>query len=392
VSESREWSETPASGAPRAGADVLNLGGRIEECGFADILRTLLKSRETALVTVDRERIRKTVYVLEGRIVFAGSTNPDDRLGECLLRAGMITVEQYDESARLIRPGKKQGTILVELGYITPNELVKGVKTQVETIVLGLFRWRTGAYNIEMRPLETDELITLNISTEHMVYAGVRADAGWSQVRRGLGGTPDTILAHAPDSDSRLYKLDLSEDDMHVYGLANGRLSVGQICAMSYVSNHDTCVTLYGLLCCGILLAVARKDAESLFREQVAEFEFVAIEEAVAAFNAGVAPALAQVQGAAPEKAAAFFDDVVASLLDEHYDVLREASLLPQGLVAKLVLENVSAVEPGRRQHAVELAITALRAALLSAVARDFGGQAQDQLAASFAKGDRRTR
>ena len=198
--------------APTEGrvAEGMLLQGRIEENSFADLLKSLVRSRDTALLTLTRDAARKTVYVQEGRIVFASSSESDDRLGECLLREGMITVEQYDQSVGLIRPGKRQGTILVEHGYITPAELVRGVKLQVEHIVLDLFRWRSGEFRIEIREIDTRDVITLNISTENLVFTGVKRGSGWSQILRGLGGTLDTVLDRATDADSRLYSPDYS--------------------------------------------------------------------------------------------------------------------------------------------------------------------------------------
>jgi hypothetical protein len=332
--------------------------------------------------------VTKTVWVQQGRIVFAGSTDPDERLGECMLRAGLITVEQYDESSNLIRPGKRQGTILVELGHVSPTELVEGVTAQVERIVLNLFHWRTGMHRIEIRQFDTKELITLNVSTEHLVFTGVRAAAGWSQVRRGLGGSMDTVIAHAPDADARLYRLDLSEDDMHVYTLANGRLSVSQVCAMSYASDHDTCLTLYGLLCCGILVPVAA-DEESRQRARVAELETAEIRERLQGFNVAFAPIDAGLTARLGDGARALRETVVTQLLDEHYDVLREVDLAA-GLPIDLVLENVGAVETGWRKALVDRAVDAVEAAVGREAARAMGPGVQDQIAAAF--GARRRR
>ena len=82
--------------APSADEEGLVLTGRLEESSFADLMKSLVKSRETAVLSLNHEAIGKTVFVQEGRIVFASSSDADDRLGECLLRAGMIGIDQYD--------------------------------------------------------------------------------------------------------------------------------------------------------------------------------------------------------------------------------------------------------------------------------------------------------
>lgn len=360
----------------------MTFSGRVDDHGLADILRNLVRSRDTALVTLEREGIRKAVHVQLGRIVFAQSGDRDDRLGECLLREGMISVEQYEQSGRLIRPGKRQGTILVELGYITPGELVKGVKLQVEHVVTDLLAWKQGTYRMTMRDLELKDIITLNISTENLLFHGVKRGAGWSQIVRGLGGTLDSVLERAADADARLYKLDLTDDESHVVGLVNGRLAASQICSMSYLSNHDTCLVLFALSCCGVLDVGHARDPESLFREQVAESEMQDVRGLVAAFNDAL-------QVAAPHLVAAWGDatrDRVAaiaeSMLDEHWDALRQVRLGEGRIDPQVVSENVADVEPGSRLAVVERALAALGEALgaaagdpqRAAVAQAFAG------------------
>jgi len=368
VSSGGERDPRPQDAAPGEN-EALVLTGRVEESGFADLMKSLVRSRETALLTLAREKITKTVYVLEGRIIFATSTDPDERLGESMLREGTITIEQYEESGRLIRPGKRQGTILVELGYITPNELVKGVKAQVEAVVLNLFRWRSGDYRIEIRELDTRDIITLNISTENLIFSGIKQGAGWSQVLRGLGGSLETVLDRAPDADTRLYKLDLTDDEAHVYSLANGRLAVAQIVAMSYLSSYQTCVTLCGLVSCGILNVVSSKDAESLFREQVAEFELIELRDMVESFNRALHAACDRIAAAAgAERLGQLLDGALSEVIDQHYDVLHDVALGSREIEPDLVIENVSVVEAGRRRALVEAALDDLLVALLLAV------------------------
>lgn len=368
MSSGGERDPRPQDAAPGEN-EALVLTGRVEESGFADLMKSLVRSRETALLTLAREKITKTVYVLEGRIIFATSTDPDERLGESMLREGTITIEQYEESGRLIRPGKRQGTILVELGYITPNELVKGVKAQVEAVVLNLFRWRSGDYRIEIRELDTRDIITLNISTENLIFSGIKQGAGWSQVLRGLGGSLETVLDRAPDADTRLYKLDLTDDEAHVYSLANGRLAVAQIVAMSYLSSYQTCVTLCGLVSCGILNVVSSKDAESLFREQVAEFELIELRDMVESFNRALHAACDRIAAAAgAERLGQLLDGALSEVIDQHYDVLHDVALGSREIEPDLVIENVSVVEAGRRRALVEAALDDLLVALLLAV------------------------
>jgi hypothetical protein len=67
----------------------------------------MVRHRQTGLLRFSRGSTAKTAYLIEGRLIFATSTDPDDRLGEMLLRKGLITYAGLVESVRAIRPARQ---------------------------------------------------------------------------------------------------------------------------------------------------------------------------------------------------------------------------------------------------------------------------------------------
>src|SRR5215510_1536803 len=86
------------------------------------------------------------VLVQEGRLVFASSSSPDDRLGELLLRRGRLSLRQFADAGRAVAPGKRLGTVLVEQGILTPKDLIKMVVEHTQEIIYGAFQWTEGQY------------------------------------------------------------------------------------------------------------------------------------------------------------------------------------------------------------------------------------------------------
>src|SRR3954468_13848049 len=95
------------------------LEGRTNDLPIPDLLQHLRKTGATGVLTITSGGARKAVYLKEGRVVFAGSNLPNDRLGEILLREGKITVEEYEESIKALTKGKRQGRVLVEMGALS---------------------------------------------------------------------------------------------------------------------------------------------------------------------------------------------------------------------------------------------------------------------------------
>jgi len=235
----------------------LTIKGDLETSSVPELLRSLLASGETGILTFRRDALVKTVYIREGRVVYGTSSDPDERLGENLLGRGKITARQYLQASNMIRPERRLGAILVEMEALEPEELMPAVEQHVRDILMDLVCWNRGDYelvmrDVDLRAVDLDNVVALNISTENLILEGIRRCRSWSQVLRGIGGDIDTVPAATGDTEV-LYKLDLSPEEQEVLAQVNGRSTVEQICQVSYLSDFETCRILWALLVLGVI-------------------------------------------------------------------------------------------------------------------------------------------
>jgi hypothetical protein len=250
---------------PYEGED-LTIKGDLETSSVPELLRSLLASRETGVITFRRGDLMKTVYIREGRVVYGTSNDADERLGESLLYRGKITARQYLQASNMIRPERRLGAILVEMEAVDPEELLPAVEQHVRDILLDLVSWKSGDYELVMRDVdprdvELANLVNLNLSTENLILEGIRLCRAWSQVLRGIGGDIDAVPVPVPDNSEMLYKLELTSEEQEVLALVNGRSSVEQICQISYLPDFETCRILWALMVLGVIRR--EKGAES---------------------------------------------------------------------------------------------------------------------------------
>src|SRR6266508_6030384 len=109
--------------------------GSLAERDLPSLMQSLYEQRWSGLLTLTHAGLGKNATVQDGRMVFASSSSPDDRLGELLLRRGRLSLLQFDEGSKAIPPGKRLGTVLVEQGALTPKDLVAGVIDQTREII-----------------------------------------------------------------------------------------------------------------------------------------------------------------------------------------------------------------------------------------------------------------
>jgi hypothetical protein len=241
------------------------LKGQLSQLPLPDILQYLRVSAATGILSLVSSGARKALYLMQGRVVFASSNLPNDRLGEILIREGKITVEEYDTSIKAISKGRRQGRALVELGALSPKDLWEGIQFQVREIVYSIFHWEEGQFHFEESALPEKERITVDVDVLELLLAGLRRiDAnGPIQARYPTG---DAVLERTSDPDPPY----LEPYEGHVLHLADGERSALEVCRESEIGDNETLKVLYALLCAG-LLRIKGKKVRALDQDFVPE-------------------------------------------------------------------------------------------------------------------------
>ncbi len=181
--------ETAASGVGTAPPVIEGpLEGTLEGTTIAELLWRLGARRFTGSLVLEHGGTRKVVYLRDGLIVFAASTDPEDRLGPFLLRRGDVRLSDLVEAGSRVATGRRLGQILIERGALEPPAVVRAVAEQVREIALSLFGWREGSWRVSPVRLPEEEPITLDLAVTEAILEGVRRIEAWEEIRRAVGG------------------------------------------------------------------------------------------------------------------------------------------------------------------------------------------------------------
>ena len=353
----------------------LILRGSLEETSTPELLRSVLGSGETGVLTFRRGEVTKSVHLHMGRVVYARSSDPDERLGEDLLLRGKITVRQYLEASRLITPGRRLGKILVELGAIEPEDLIGAVEHHVKEILLDVFTWTTGEYELVMTEPGKDDVVALNVPTEMLILEGIRRIRSWSRIFRGIGGDIDSVPMPTGDQEA-LLRLDLTEEEQEVVAQVNGRASIEQVCQVSYLSNLDTCRLLWVLM---VLGAVRRGQAsEAKEREEgIAQTEReLDLESIVERFNQMLSRIYSFVQGRVGEDVDVFMDEALARIAGQYELLFYGVDLKQYGRADyEQLLANVADLPADERRRLMLAGLNELVTSIQLGVRQRLGAQ-----------------
>lgn len=128
-----------------------DLRGDLKDFAVNRLLQAILAEDLNGCLTVSRDSISRRLYLKDGMITYASSTERSDRLGEILVAQGLLTREEVDNALKKGSPMRRLGMILLVDGMITPQELFQGVSAQVVTILERMRSWRKGTYEFEVR-------------------------------------------------------------------------------------------------------------------------------------------------------------------------------------------------------------------------------------------------
>ncbi len=258
----------------KVGVERKIISGLLKHYPLPDIVLDLQSSEKDGILEIKYGFISKRIYIKNGDMVFATSNKEEDRMGEVLLRAGKISVDQHYQSFEAMKKtGKRQGTVLVELGYLKPEDLIWAVKHQVEEIILSLFQWDNGEFVFIEGPLLSEEVITLKLGAANLIYRGIKKINTLTHIKNAMPPM-DVILYYSTDPMNLFQNINLDKTDKDVLALINGKRNIQEILSISPVDNFSTIKTLYALLNTRIIeLKEKEFTEEETFEEITKEYK-----------------------------------------------------------------------------------------------------------------------
>jgi len=231
--------------------------GALSNTTLPSLIYSILRRGETGVLTLKDHGIEKSLYIRDGRPLFATSTDPEDRLGNLYLKVGRISLPGMLSAVEKSSAQKKRlGTILVEMSLIRPEELVEGVQAQVKGIILNLFQWTQGTYSYTSGPLPTDEVITLKLNADRILLEGIRGIDRWDRVWEAVGPL-DARYQAVKGPAERVGGLGLSTKDVAVLSRLDNPASLQDLCGAQEKGNHfDLCRLLWALKTLGLVKRV----------------------------------------------------------------------------------------------------------------------------------------
>jgi len=221
--------------------------GDLSETTLPEMLVTIHRYQVPGVMELSRDQTVKRIYIQDGDVIFATSSDRSESLGDYLLERGKITKAQLrvsnDEMAR--SPGKRHGTILVELGFLKPEELGPMVRGQVQTILWSMFDWDRGEVTFEVGRFREDEVFKIKVPTLRAILSGCKRMRDGKRITDRLGGRNAVFTKSEPPE--HLAALRLEAGERQLLDLVDGRRTLIELCQQGPFSPGINARTLYAM-------------------------------------------------------------------------------------------------------------------------------------------------
>ncbi len=236
--------------------------GSLKEASLPDVLQLLSMGQKTGCLSVAERNNFGYIYFDLGQITYASIVNRRDRLGDILVKNGLVTPEQLQAAveAQSHKRDKRLGELLVEMGALTRPALESYMRIQIEEAVYYLFTWTSGTFSFEtdVRPDAQDFLV--RISPESLLLEGARRVDEWSLIEKKIPSFDLIfVLERARLTASAV---SLTPEQERLVPLLDGHRDVTRLIDDSGMLEFDVAKALYGLITAGFAHRLGRSRVE----------------------------------------------------------------------------------------------------------------------------------
>ncbi len=159
--------------APEPRVPAQRAGALDDDHPFAAVLLDAVVAGATGVLRMEKDGVRRAVYLVNGLPVFAESNLLGETFGRYLLHRGVIDRAQYARvQAHMRAAGVRQGEALVALGILEDHEVYGLLRGQVRERVIRCFDWPGATFAFHADDTFVDEKLLFPMNPMNLLVEG----------------------------------------------------------------------------------------------------------------------------------------------------------------------------------------------------------------------------
>jgi CheY-like chemotaxis protein len=233
------------------------LAGTLTERALPELIHQLYLAKATGLLHLEREGIKKVVYIKDGSPIFIRSNLLRECLGKMLVRENLVSADQSEEALRRAKEsGRLHGAVLVEMGLLTPHQLHLALGRQATAMLLVAFGWNDGSFRFLPSRDFKPGLATIEGSPAALILEGFRRYISDSRVAVLLAPHRDGYLLQTEPPPYPYSELHITGREAEILTLCRGNLTLSQLLDRYPLSRYEIEQLVAALLVTGLLASL----------------------------------------------------------------------------------------------------------------------------------------
>ncbi|OGP81398.1 MAG: hypothetical protein A2Z08_02950 [Deltaproteobacteria bacterium RBG_16_54_11] len=253
-----EWEEA-AKIRPDSESTMRILGsvsyqGNLDDVPLVSLFYALSSNAQTGVAIVRKDHVHKEVFFKDGWIVSARTNRFEERLGNFLVKRGLISQSNLEQlAAQAKKKGVKLGRFLVDDGLLLRKELSELLDFQIKEILCDLFSWKEGEFYFVEKDVEGEDAVVSYTSLDIALFAARRA-LDFSSFRKLV--PHNRVIFHIPsyiELSKAKIREELDANENFIFSLIDGRRNIDQLIKFSGDDEIFTTNILHRLLLMGLI-------------------------------------------------------------------------------------------------------------------------------------------
>lgn len=188
--------------------------GSLRETPFCQLLHNLYTLKGTGLLHLERGSVKKVIYFKEGYPIFARSNLLRECLGRLMVSRNLISAQNCDKSLEMIKKtARLQGTVLIDMGLITPDRLHQELAAQMVEKLLEIFSWPEGEFRYVQGKSFKSGVTAIDVSPANLILQGFKRHSPEARLVEVLAPHRHRYIVQSENPYYRFQDMDLSEWD-----------------------------------------------------------------------------------------------------------------------------------------------------------------------------------
>jgi DNA-binding response OmpR family regulator len=250
--------EPPLLEAEPGGTTVVVLQGDLVGIPIAEVMQLLSLQRQTGVLTVRKGAAEIATFFKQGQVRLVTGTNlsPELLLGNILVQERMVSADELEQLLTNRRGTRRLlGGQVVQLGYVTREELHRALRRQSTELMYELLRWREGRFTFERKDQLSSEVVEFEfgVSIDVLLLEGFRRVDEWGLIESVLKSF-DVVPAAVPGGVEHLGASGLTSDETAVLATVDGKRTIHEIIRLLGMPAFEVARLLYRLISARLVL------------------------------------------------------------------------------------------------------------------------------------------